>query len=141
MKVGQRVRVHYTGTLDDGTVFDSSLERDPLEFRAGAGMMIPGFDRAVLEMELGEKKTVKIPAAQAYGEHNEDKVIRITRKNLQGTNDIPVGMQVMISGPDNTPLPGTIIDVDDEFVTVDFNHRLAGKDLTFEIELVEILDD
>ncbi len=136
---GQTVRVHYTGTLDDGSVFDSSIGKSPLEFKAGTGMMIPGFDDAVMQMELGEKRTVKIPAEQAYGAHDEKKVIRISKGNFPGADNAPIGVQVMLSGPDNHPLPAIITEIDDEFVTVDFNHMLAGKDLTFEIELVEIL--
>ncbi len=141
MKVGQSVRVHYTGRLDDGTVFDSSADRDPLEFKVGTGMMIPGFDKAVLEMqEVGEKKTVHIPAAEAYGERREDRIMHISRENFPGAENAPIGVQVMISGTDGHALPATITEIDDEFVTLDFNHRLAGKDLTFDIELVELLD-
>lgn len=137
---GKTVRVHYTGTLDDGTQFDSSIGREPLEFQAGMHMMIPGFDNAVLEMEPGEKRTVRIPAAEAYGEFDEKKVAKIPRDQFPSADQAPVGVRIMLSTPTGQPLPAVITSVDDEFVSVDFNHELAGKDLTFEIELVEIVD-
>lgn len=137
---GKTVKVHYTGTLDDGTQFDSSIGRAPLEFQAGMGMMIPGFDAAVLEMEVGEKRTVKIPAAEAYGESDPKKVAKIPRDNFPHAEQAPLGVRIMLSTPTGQPLPAVITAVDDEFVTVDFNHELAGKDLTFEIELVEVVD-
>ena len=139
MKVGTTVRVHYTGTLDDGTQFDSSIGREPLEFQAGTGMMIPGFDKAVLDMEVGDKKTVRIPAAEAYGEHDPKRVAKIPRASFPNADQAPLGVRVMLSGPGGRPMQAVITDVADDFVTVDFNHELAGKDLTFEIELVEVL--
>ena len=121
---GKKVRVHYTGTLADGTKFDSSLDRgEPLEFTCMAGQMIPGFDAAVKDMELGEKKTVVIPAADAYGEYREDLLQKVP------VDQIPGGQ----------PCPVLVRDISDGMVTFDMNHELAGKDLTFEIELVEIL--
>ncbi len=141
MEVGQTVRVHYTGTLDDGTQFDSSIGREPLEFKVGTGMMIPGFDKAVLAMSgVGDKTTVRIPAAEAYGERNEDKVLHISKENFPGAEKAPIGVQVMISGTDGHSMPAVITDIDDEFVTLDFNHKLAGKALNFEIEIVELID-
>jgi len=137
---GKTVRVHYTGTLDDGTQFDSSVGRAPLEFQAGMHMMIPGFDAAVLEMEVGEKRTVRIPAAEAYGEADPKKVAKIPRGQFPSADKAPIGIRIMLSTPQGQPLPAVITSVDDEFVTVDFNHELAGKDLTFEIELVEVVD-
>lgn len=126
---GKKVKVHYTGTLADGTKFDSSLDRgEPLEFTCMAGQMIPGFDAAVKDMELGEKKTVVIPAAEAYGEYREDLVQKV-----------PVGHTVYMQGPGGQPFPVLVREIADGVVTFDMNHELAGKDLTFEIELVEIL--
>lgn len=135
MEKGKLVRVHYTGTLDDGTVFDSSIGREPLEFRAGMGQMIPGFDAAVLEMEVGDKKTVHIPAAEAYGEHDERRTATLPREGFNGE----VGMKVMLKTVTGAPMAAVITAIDDNTVTVDFNHELAGKDLNFEIEVVEVL--
>lgn len=140
MEKGTIVRVHYTGTLDDGTQFDSSRGREPLEFEAGAGMMIAGFDKAVLDMEVGEVKTVKIPAAEAYGEVDEKKIAKIPVEKFAGAAEAPIGQRILLSGPQGATFPAVITAVDDQFVTVDFNHELAGKDLTFEIELVEIVE-
>jgi FKBP-type peptidyl-prolyl cis-trans isomerase 2 len=133
---GDTVRVHYRGTLSDGSEFDSSAGRDPLEFVAGTGQVIPGFDAAVMGLEPGDKTTVTIPAAEAYGEHD-----------AQGLQSFPltafpsppeVGWAVELGGPNGERIPATIIEVGDEQVTLDFNHPLAGKDLTFELELVDV---
>lgn len=140
MEKGKTVRVHYTGTLDDGTVFDSSLDREPLEFQVGAGQMIPGFDNAVLEMELGEKKTVHIPAAEAYGEYDERNIVSIPRENFPGAENAPLGVQIALKNASGQMFPAVIKQVTDTEVIVDLNHELAGKDLNFEIEVVEVLD-
>ena len=132
-KDGDVVKVHYTGTLADGTQFDSSVGRDPLEFTVGAGQMIPGFDRAVVGMKVGEKKTITIPAADAYGEYDPEMVKDVPRSDLPDSIDPEVGMQLRAG---NSLV--TITAVTDDSVTIDFNHQLAGKDLTFEIELVSI---
>ncbi len=117
---GKKVKTHYRGTLDDGTQFDSSYDRgEPLEFTCGAGQMIKGFDAAVVDMQVGEKKTVHIPAADAYGEHNPERVL-------------------FLSTPSGMPVPAVVIDVTPEAVTLDANHELAGKDLNFDIELLEV---
>lgn len=131
VKKGDHVVVHYTGTLDNGTKFDSSLDREPLEFDVGAGQMIKGFDNAVLGMKVGEEKTVTIKAADAYGENDPRNVIVIPKQNaLQGVKEGDVlstrGRQVRVVGVRN------------DTVIVDANHPLAGKDLTFKIELVKI---
>lgn len=139
MEKGTTVRVHYTGTLDDGTQFDSSRGREPLEFQAGMGMMIPGFDKAVMEMEVGETRTVKIPAEEAYGPVDEKKIAKIPREKFPGAENAPIGVRIMLAGPGGAQFPGTITAIDDKDVTVDLNHELAGKDLTFEIELVEVV--
>lgn len=138
---GKRVRAHYTGTFDDGTVFDSSLKRgEPLEFVCMAGQMIPGFDNAVKDMEVGEVKKVHLPASEAYGEHNEELVQTVPTSNVPGAEDLPVGQRVYLQGPGGQPLPALVVEVTEDHVTFDLNHEMAGKDLNFEIKLVEVLD-
>jgi len=135
---GQTVRVHYRGTLDDGTEFDSSAGRDPLEFTVGSGMVIPGFDAAVRSMSLGDKTTVTIPACDAYGERQDEAVQNIPLEAFGG--QVPEeGWAVEFQAPDGQRLAAIIAEVGDESCVVDFNHPLAGKDLTFELELVEIV--
>lgn len=139
---GKRVRTHYTGTFDDGTVFDSSVERgEPLEFICMAGQMIPGFDATVNEMAAGETKKVHIPAADAYGERDESLVQQIPTGSIPDADKLPVGQTVYLQGPGGQPLPVKVEAVTDEFVTFDMNHEMAGKDLNFEITLVEIVED
>ena len=135
---GQKVKIHYTGTLDDGSQFDSSVGRDPLEFEMGAGMVIPGFEKGVKEMEVGEKKTIHIPAAEAYGERREDMIIQFERSQLPEDLKPEVGMGLQMQGPQGQPVPVTVTAVDEESITIDANHQLAGKNLNFELELVEI---
>lgn len=138
---GKRVKAHYTGTLDDGTKFDSSLDRgEPIEFTCMAGMMIPGFDAAVENMAVGEKKTVRIPAKDAYGEYDERKVQKVPVEKVNGGANLPVGEKVFLRGPGGQPMPVLVAAIEDGIVTFDMNHELAGKDLTFEIELVEVAD-
>ena len=137
-KNGDIVEVHYTGTLENGTVFDTSAGREPLKFTLGAGQMIPGFEQAVLGMKIGETKTVTIPADEAYGPYRDDMVQVINREELTNIPNPEVGQQLYGSQPGGGTITGTITNVTDTTVTVDFNHRLAGKDLTFEIELVSI---
>jgi len=135
---GNTVRVHYTGTLDDGNVFDSSVERDPLEFKIGDGQMIPGFEKAVTGMNVGDTKTVKIPANEAYGIRRDDLVVQLTRSHFPD-NIVPVtGLQLSLKSPEGQIINAVITSVEEENVFLDANHPLAGKDLTFEIELVEI---
>lgn len=137
-KTGDTVQVHYTGTLDDGTVFDRSIDRGvPLEFTIGSGQMIPGFDQAVNGMILGESKTVKIPADQAYGPYYEDLVQVVNRSDLP--EDVEVGQRLQGIQADGQIIVFTIINVSESNVTLDANHHLAGKDLTFEIKLVNIV--
>ncbi len=138
---GKRVRAHYTGTFDDGTVFDSSVERgEPLEFVCMAGQMIPGFDAAVNEMEVGETKKVHLPASEAYGERDEALVQSVPTANVPGADELPVGQTVYLQGPGGQPLPALVVEVNDQYVVFDLNHEMAGKDLNFEITLVEIVD-
>lgn len=137
-KNGDTVQVHYTGKLADGTVFDSSVGKEPLEFTLGTGFVIPGFDKAVLGMKIGEKKTVTIPASEAYGPRYEEAIIEVSRDGLPGEWVPKVGDQLPMESSDGRRATGTIIEVSDTTVTVDLNDRLAGKDLTFDIELVKI---
>lgn len=137
---GKKVKTHYRGTLADGTQFDNSYDRgEPLEFTCCAGMMIPGFDAAVKDMALGEKKTVTIPAAEAYGEYNPQAVQSVPVSQIPNAAQLPVGETVYFQGPAG-PFPAKVVSVDEEKAVFDMNHELAGKDLTFEIELVEIAD-
>ena len=135
---GKTVKVHYTGTLDDGTKFDSSLDRgEPLEFMCGAGQMIPGFDKAVSTMEVGDKITVHLEPKEAYGERNPDAVQTIPRAQIGGLEQFEVGDQVLLRAPDGRPMPAFLVARDENTVTFDMNHELAGKALNFEIELLE----
>ncbi|MBC8206292.1 MAG: peptidylprolyl isomerase [Kiritimatiellales bacterium] len=133
----KKVRIHYKGTLSNGELFDSSESRDPLEFETGSGMVIPGFDSAVRDMEVGGKKTVTLPCKEAYGERREEMIGDIPKANFPEGMDIQVGMPLQMSGPQG-PLAVVVKAVKEDAVTIDANHPLAGEDLTFELELVEI---
>ena len=135
---GDKVRVHYTGRLKDGTQFDSSAGREPLEFEVGAGMMIKGFDAAVNGMAVGQKVTVEIPAAEAYGESNPEMIIDVPRTNLPPDLNPQVGQQLGMTQPNGQQVPVKVKEVHDDKIVIDANHDLAGKDLVFDIELVEI---
>lgn len=137
-KQGDTVKVHYTGKLADGNVFDSSVNREPLEFTIGAGNMIPGFEQAVQGMNVGEKKTAEIPSEQAYGEKREDMIISVPRENVPGDIQPEVGQQLAVQQQEGQQVPVTVTEVTEEKVVLDANHPLAGKDLVFEIELVEV---
>ncbi len=134
---GDTVRVHYTGTLDDGTVFDSSKGREPIEFKVGSGQVIAGFEEAVSGMDVGEAKKVTIPAAQAYGERREELMLQVQRSQFPADVEPEVGQQFQMSqGEQNFVV--NVADVDGERITLDANHPLAGRDLTFELELVDV---
>ncbi len=135
---GNTVRVHYTGRLDDGSVFDSSEGGEPLEFTIGQGQMIPGFEQGVVGMELGESRTVVIAADQAYGVYQPQGVIEVDRSEIPPTIQLEVGLQLQATGPDGRPAQLTVIELSEDKVKMDGNHPLAGKDLTFEIEVVGI---
>lgn len=135
---GKTVRIHYTGTLNDGTQFDSSAGRDPLEFETGSGRVIPGFDSAVRDMPVGGKKTVTIPTAEAYGEPREEMIGDIPKDRFPPEMPLSIGMQLQMMSPQG-PLGVVIKAIKEDAVTIDANHPLAGKDLTFELELVEVL--
>lgn len=138
IKDGDTVSVHYTGTLASGEVFDSSVERDPLKFTLGKGQLIPGFEQAIMGLSVGEKATTNIPSLEAYGEHNPEMVIEVPVNQLPPELDAQVGMQLQLNQPDGQAIPVQITQIEGETVTIDANHPLAGKDLNFDIEVVEI---
>ncbi|MDZ7757025.1 peptidylprolyl isomerase [Rhodohalobacter sp.] len=140
VKDGDTVKVHYTGTLTDGTVFDTSEEREPLEFTLGQGQLIPGFEKAVVGMNVGDSTEVEIPSDDAYGEAREDLVISVPKDQLPDDVEPQVGMQLQVNQQDGQPIPVRITEVGEENLTLDANHPLAGQDLKFEIELVEVAD-
>jgi peptidylprolyl isomerase len=136
---GKTAKVHYTGTLSDGTIFDSSRERDPLEFAVGSGQVIQGFDDAVSVMAVGETKTITIPAEQAYGPHHAELVLEVPHSQFAAGLTPEVGMQLQSdNGEGQPPTVVTVTAVAEDKVTLDANHPLAGKDLTFEIELMAL---
>lgn len=139
VKSGDTVRVHYTGTLEDGAQFDSSVGREPLQFTVGQGQVIGGFEQAAMGLQPGESRTVTVPAEDAYGAHRPDLVQEIERVSLPQDIDFQEGLQLQAQGPNSQPLLLTVTSVSDQSVTLDANHPLAGKDLTFDIELVEIV--
>ena len=138
-KSGDTVRIHYTGTLDDGTEFDSSAGRDPLEFALGSGQVIAGFENAVDGMTVGESKSVTIPPEEAYGEHHEQLVQQVPKTALPDEIDPAVGMQLQSRSPEGHVMNLLVTEMDEQSITVDGNHPLAGQSLTFAIELVEIV--
>ena len=137
-KAGDQVKVHYTGRLADGTVFDSSEGREPLAFEVGAGMMIKGFDAAVDGMAVGDKVKAEIPAVDAYGETREDLIFDFPKSNFPEGMDIHVGQQLAMSQPNGQQMPVKVKEIKGEVVIINANHDLAGKDLIFDIELVSI---
>lgn len=139
---GNTVWVHYTGRLKDGTVFDSSrIGQEPLQFVIGTGTVIPGFERAVIGMRVGEKKTVQIPPEQAYGEYVEEFVKIVPRSQLNVDFELREGMSLELHTDSGRVIPITVTEVTDTTVTLDANHPLAGQTLFFEIELVAISQD
>ncbi len=138
VQANDKVKVHYTGKLTDGEVFDSSLERDPLEFTVGAGQMIKGFDEAVNGMELNEKKTVTIPSGEAYGDRNDQLIQEVPKNDLPADMKPEVGQTLVATNQDGQQTHVLVTGVEEATITIDANHPLAGKDLVFEIELVEI---
>lgn len=136
---GDKVRVHYTGKLTNGEQFDSSIGREPLEFTVGAGQMIKGFDAAMPGMGLGEKKTINIQPEDAYGDRSEEALIEFPRENVPADLPLKIGTQLSLRNQDGQPFPVTVTEIKDDVILLDGNHTLAGKELVFEIELVEIL--
>jgi len=137
-KKGDSVKIHYTGTLEDGTVFDSSAGRDPLGFILGGGQVIVGFEEAVLGMAIGDKKKVTIPSHKAYGEKNEELVIEVPRNQVPPDLEPEIDQKLQMGGPNGELVVVTVVAVNDEVVILDANPPLAGKDLTFDLELVAI---
>jgi peptidylprolyl isomerase len=135
---GDTVHIHYTGRLDNGTIFDASEGRAPLAFELGAGHVIPGFDRAVLGMVVGEEKEVRIEVAEAYGAKRDDLLFRIPLAQLPEGLEAPIGAQLQMSGQQGGQFPVQVVASDDEAITVDANHPLAGEALTFALKLVAI---
>ncbi|WP_319824511.1 peptidylprolyl isomerase [Thalassovita sp.] len=138
VKPGDKVQIHYTGTLDDGSTFDSSAGRDPLAFTVGSGQIIPGLDKEIPGMTVGDKKTVVIPPAEAYGESQPEAVQAIPRSNVPPEIPLELGLQLQMQSPSGQVVPVTVVSLTEEEVTLDANHPLAGKVLTFAIELVAI---
>ena len=137
-KSGDNVKVHYTGKLDDGTIFDSSVEREPLQFSLGSGNVIPGFEEAIVGMTPGESKTATIPAEEAYGLQREELVITVEKEQIPSDLSVEIGQQLQISQNNGQVIPVVVTDVSDSKVTLDANHPLAGQRLTFDIQLVEV---
>jgi len=146
-KEGDRVKVHYTGRLDDGTVFDSSeckedecgCGHDPMEFTIGSGEVIPGFDKGVIGLEVGASKTVHIPVEEAYGERIEEMVAQVPRGDLPPEIKPEIGAQLEVTQEDGQIFQVLVTDMNDETITIDANHPLAGQALNFDLRLVEIL--
>ena len=138
-KSGDTVRIHYTGKLEDGTQFDSSEGRDPLEFALGSGNVIPGFENAVEGMAVGDKKSVTIPPEEAYGPRHEQLIQEVPRNRLPDGMTPTVGMDLQSQNENGQVMQFSVTAVDEESITVDGNHPLAGKALSFDVELVEIV--
>ncbi|MEF8822955.1 MAG: peptidylprolyl isomerase [Desulfohalobiaceae bacterium] len=137
-KQGSSVKVHYHGTLNDGTVFDSTYEESPMDFTLGEGEIIPGFEEAVEGMDEGEKKNITVEPERAYGEYNEQGVVQVPRENLPEDIQPEEGMMLQLNTPEDQVVYVTVTEIDDQNVTLDANHPLAGKTLNFDIELVQI---
>jgi peptidylprolyl isomerase len=138
VKAGDTVKVHYHGRLTDGTTFDSSEGREPLEFKVGSGQVIKGFDDGVTGMEVGQKKTINIPVDEAYGAKNEEMVVNFPRANFPEDLNPEVGMQLNMTNGSGQVIPVVIVEVGEEEVILDANHPLAGQELVFDLELVSI---
>ncbi len=138
VRKGDTIQVHYHGTLADGSIFDTSSGRDPLEFEVGGGMVIEGFDNGVVGMAFGDKRTVQIPAQQAYGDKNDDMIMDFPVDRFPADLVPEIGMQLNMSNTQGEQFPVVIIDVAEDYVVLDANHPLAGKDLIFDLELVSI---
>lgn len=137
-KNGDKVKVHYKGSLKDGKVFDSSEGKEPLEFTIGGGQVIPGFENGVLGLSAGEKKTIVIPCAQAYGEYSEEAVFFIGKENLPEGMEPKPGQELQMVNPEGQVFQVVILEVSGDKIKLDANHPLAGKELVFELEVVSI---
>ena len=132
------VKVHYTGKLADGTIFDDSRGREPLEFQLGQSLVIPGFEEAIVGMSAGESKTVTIPPEAGYGQRHEEMVQLVAKDKLPEGLELQVGVQLEARSPEGQPIPVLVTEVNETDVTLDANHPLAGQELTFEIELMDV---
>lgn len=139
-KSGDTVQVHYTGTLEDGTQFDSSVGAEPLEVTLGEGQVIPGFENALEGMSVGETKTINLSAEDAYGEPHDELIQEVGREHIPEEIELAIGVQLQAQGPEGHPYLLTVTALTDEVATLDGNHPLAGKALTFDLELVGIAD-
>ncbi len=139
VKKGDKVKVHYHGKLDNGETFDKSEGREPLEFEVGSGMVIKGFDDGVTGMEVGEKKTIHIPFMEAYGPTNLDMVVTMPKDRFPQDMEVEVGMPLVMSDQSGQQFQVVVQEIKDDAIVLDANHPLAGKDLTFDLELVEIV--
>jgi len=139
VKNGDKIKVHYHGRLTTGETFDSSEGRQPLEFEVGSGMVIKGFDDGVMGMKVGDKKTINIPADQAYGEKSPEMMIEFPKSQFPPEIDLQVGTQLMMSSASGQQFPVKIAEIKDDSVILDANHHLAGEELIFDLELVEIV--
>ena len=140
VKNNDYVQVHYTGSFDSGEVFDTSSDGTPLEFKVGSGMVIPGFDNAVVGMDVNEEKNIKISSADAYGEYDESLIYPFPIEEVKANFEPQVGMTVALHGQDGRQMPAVVKEITDEQVFIDMNHPLAGKDLNFTIKVVEVND-
>lgn len=138
VKQNDTVRVHYTGKLTDGQVFDSSLEREPIEFTMGQGQLIPGFEKGLLDMKVNEKKTINIPSEEAYGAPREELIQEVDKSQLPEEIKPEPGMGLVSKSPDGREMNLVVREVKEDTIVVDGNHPLAGKDLVFDLEVVEI---
>jgi peptidylprolyl isomerase len=134
---GQTAKIHYTGTLDDGSVFDSSEGREPLEFEIGSGVVIPGLESAIRDMDVGETRTVRLDSRDAYGDVRDELIAVVPQERFPNSIDPEPGLAIQVQTEQGV-LPATIVDISDEGVRIDANHPLAGKDLTFEVRLLEV---
>jgi peptidylprolyl isomerase len=138
-KIGDNVKVHYTGRLMDGSVFDSSRDREPLVFSLGAGTIIPGIENGVVGMKPGEKKNIKVPPEEAFGQRREDLVAEVAKSDIPKSIEPSIGKQLILNQKDGSPINVTVTKMNEKSVTIDANHPLAGETLEFEIELTEIV--
>ncbi|MGY8938804.1 MAG: FKBP-type peptidyl-prolyl cis-trans isomerase [Flavobacteriales bacterium] len=140
VKENNTVKVNYTGKLSDGQVFDSSEGKEPIEFTLGQGRLIPGFEKGLIDMELNEKKTITIPKEEAYGEVNKDLIQEVKKSELPQEMAPEVGMGLVSKSPDGQEMNLLVVEVRDETIVIDGNHPLAGKELIFDLEVIEIKD-
>ena len=138
-KNADTVKIHYTGKLEDGTVFDSNTNREPLKFEIGQSQVIRGFEEAVIGMNPGDSKTATIPADKAYGPRSEEMVLEVDRDQVPQDMELEVGQRLQVPQPAGQPILVTVTQLSEKSVTLDGNHPLAGKDLTFDIQLIEIV--